>query len=227
MSRQAGQALSSPGPSPGPWAWLLGPLETLLEQKAGGAAKFGKIPAATRITTFRPNYFPVRTSVRNMTDPLLLSASDDAPVPAAPADRIGELAHKMHISRTMRQDMPSETLDQMEQLAARREAHHERWGDLSDLIVRKLTAAGFRQHGPFGQRGGFCVSVWDDGVTVAWSATEYAEDMVSPFEKTVERVMLPALKQLLQATGFTATSIPEGQDNSGDIRVTDWQGPAA
>jgi hypothetical protein len=51
--------------------------------------------------------------------------------------------------------------------------------------------------------------------------------MVSPFEKTVEHVMLPALEQILRATGFTASRIPEGQDNSGYIRVTDWQRPAA
>lgn len=131
------------------------------------------------------------------------------------------------MSRAMLHDMPPETLDRMEQFAARSEAHHERWGDLTGLIVRKLTAAGFRQHDPFGPRGGFCVSVWDDGVTVGWSTTEYIADVVSPFEKTVEHVMLPALEQLLQATGFTATTIPEGQDNSGDIRVTDWQEPAA
>ena len=38
--------------------------------------------------------------------------------------------------------------------------------------------------------------------------------------------MLPALEQLLQATGFTTSAIPEGQDNSGCIRVTDWHEPA-
>jgi hypothetical protein len=169
----------------------------------------------------------VRASVRNVTDPFLLSARDDAPVPAAPADRIDGLARRMHVSRSTLQDMPSEILDRMEEFAARSEAHSERWGDLTGLIVRTLTAAGFRQHDPFGPRGGFCVSVWDDGVTVGWSAAEYADDMVSPFEKTVEHVMLPALEQILQATGFTASSIPEGQDNSGYIRVSDWHGPAA
>jgi hypothetical protein len=133
----------------------------------------------------------------------------------------------MHVSRSMLQDMPSEILDRMDEFAARSEAHSQRWGDLTDSIIRTLTAAGFRQHDPFGPRGGFCVSVWDDGVTVGWSATEYAEDMVSPFEKTVEHVMRPALEQILQATGFTASSIPEGQDNSGYIRVTGWHGPAA
>ena len=131
------------------------------------------------------------------------------------------------MSRAMLQDMPSDILDRMEEFAARSEVHRERWGDLTDLIVKKLTAAGFRQHDPFGPRGGFCISIWDDGVTVGWSATEHAEDMVSLFEKTVEHVMLPALEQILQATGFTASSIPEGQDNSRYIRVTDWQRPAA
>ena len=176
---------------------------------------------------FGSDYCPVRASVRNVTDPFLLSASDDAPVPAAPADRIGTLARRMHVSRTMLQDMPPGMLDRMEEFAARSQAHRERWGDLTDLIVRKLTAAGFRQHDPFGPRGGFCISVWDDGVTVGWSATEYKEDIVSPFEKTVEHVMLPALEQILQATGFTASTIPKGQDNSGYIRVTDWHPPAA
>ena len=131
------------------------------------------------------------------------------------------------MSRALLQDTPSDMLDRMEEFAARSEANWERWGDLTDLIVRKLTAAGFRRHDPSGPRGGFCISVWDDGVTVGWSATEYKEDMVSPFEKTVEHVMLPALEQILQMTGFTASSIPEGQDNSGYIRVTDWHQPAA
>jgi hypothetical protein len=62
---------------------------------------------------------------------------------------------------------------------------------------------------------------------VAWSVAEYAEDTVSPFEQTVEHAMLPALAQILQATGFTARIIPEGQDNAGDIRVTGWQGPGS
>jgi hypothetical protein len=130
----------------------------------------------------------------------------------------------MGVSRALLQGMSPEILDRMEEFAARTEAHYERWGDLTDLIVRKLTAAGFRQHDPSGPRGGFCVHVWDDGVIVGWSATEYTDDMVSPFEKTVEHVMIPALEQLLQATGFTAGIIPEGQDDSGYIRVTDWHG---
>lgn len=121
--------------------------------------------------------------------------------------------------------MPSDALDQMEQSAARREADEEMRGDLADSIARKLTAAGFRRHDPFGRRGGFCLSLWEDGVVVAWSTTEYTEDVVSPFEKTVQRSMLPALEQILQATGFTARIIPEEEGNGGDIRVTGWQGP--
>jgi hypothetical protein len=176
---------------------------------------------------FWPNYFPVRASVRKVTDPFLLSGSDDTPAPAATANRLGELARRMGVSRALLQDTPPDVLDRMEEFAARSEANNERWGDLTDLIARKLTAAGFRRHDPSGPRGGFCVHVQDDGVTVGWSATEYAEDTVSPFEKTVEHIMLPALEQLLQATGFTASAIPEGQDNSGYLRVTDWHGPAA
>jgi hypothetical protein len=68
-----------------------------------------------------------------VTDPYLLSASDDAPVPTASADRIDELAHRMHVSRTMLEDMPPETLDRMEQSAAHREAH-----DLDDLLIPRL-----------------------------------------------------------------------------------------
>lgn len=160
-----------------------------------------------------------------MTDPYLLSANDDAPVHTASADRVNELARRMRVPRTMLEDMPSETLDRMEQSAARREAREETWGDLADSIAKKLTAAGFRRHDPYGQRGGFHLSVWEDGIILAWSTTEYAEDMVGPFEKTVEDAVLPALEQILQATGFTARIIPEGEDNCGDIRVTGWQGP--
>jgi len=61
---------------------------------------------------------------------------------------------------------------------------------------------------------------------VAWSTTEYPEDTVSPFEKTVEHAMRPALEQILQASGFTARIIPEEEDNGGDIRVTGWRGPS-
>jgi len=75
--------------------------------------------------------------------------------------------------------------------------------------------------------GGFHLSLWEDGVILAWSTTEYPEDTVSPFEKMVEHAMHPALVQILQATGFTARIVPEGEDNGGDIRVTGWQGQAA
>ena len=113
----------------------------------------------------------------------------------------------------------------MEYCAARREADEEAWGDLADLIARKLAAAGFRRHNPRGQRGGFGVSLWEDGVVVSWSTTEYTEDEVSAFEKMVERTVLPALEQILQATGFAARIIPDEEDNGGAIRVTGWQGP--
>jgi hypothetical protein len=162
-----------------------------------------------------------------VTDPFLVSANDDAPVPAAPADRVGELARRMHVSRTMLQDMPPEDLDRMEQFATHRDELEQTWGDLADSIIRKLKAAGFRRHDAIGPRGGFCLSVWDDGVIVGWSTTEYIDDVVSPFEKSVEHVMLPALQQILQVTGFAASIIPVGEDNAGDIQVTGWQGPSA
>ena len=126
---------------------------------------------AARITVFRSNYCPIGASVRTVTDPYLLSGNDDAPVPAAPADRIDELARRMRVPRTMLEDMPPETLDRIEQSVARTEAGQETWGNLADSIARKLTAAGFRRHDPFGQRGGFHLSLWEDGVIVAWSTT--------------------------------------------------------
>jgi hypothetical protein len=162
-----------------------------------------------------------------VTDPYLLSASDDAPVPAALADRISELARRMGVPRTMLGDMPSELLDQMEQFAAHTKATEQTWGELAGSIARTLTAAGFRRHNACGPRGGFGVCMWDDGVIVGWSTTEYPEDAVSPFEKMVEQAMIPALEQILVATGFAACIIPEGEDNAGDIRVTGWQEPGS
>jgi len=161
-----------------------------------------------------------------VTDPYLRSANDDAPAPAALADRIGELARRMRVPRTMLERMRPEDLDLMERSAACTESNEETWGELADSIARKLTAAGFRRHDPYSQRGGFCLSLWEDGVVVAWSTTEYQEDAVSPFEKMVEHAMRPALEQILQASGFTARVIPEEEDNGGDIRVTGWRGPS-
>jgi hypothetical protein len=75
----------------------------------------------------------------------------------------------------------------------------------------------FRQHDPHGQRGGFHLSLREDGVILAWSTTEYREDMVSPFEKTVAHAMHPALEQILQAAGFAARITPE--DLTDGLRV--------
>ena len=175
-------------------------------------SSLAEIPVVARISAFRSNYCPVEASVRTVTDPYLLSANDDAPVPATPADRLDELARKMRVPRTMLEDTPPEILDHMEQSAARREADEEAWGDLADSVARKLTAAGFRRHDPLGQRGGFHLSLWEDGVIVAWSTTEYPEDSVGRFEKTVEHAMRPALEQILQTTGFTARIVPEEED---------------
>lgn len=123
------------------------------------------------------------------------------------------------------EDVRPKNLDLEEYITARREADEQAWGDLADLIARKLTAAGFRRHYPRGQRGGFCLSLWEDGVVVAWSTTEYTEDEVSLFEKMVERTVLPALEQILQATGFAARIIPDERTTAGAIRVIGWQGP--
>jgi hypothetical protein len=160
-----------------------------------------------------------------VTDPYLFSGDDDAPAPAALADRIGKLARSIGVSPSVFEDMTPETLDQMEQSAVRREAVEEAWGDLADSVSRKLTAAGFRRHDPYGHRGGFHLSLWEDGIILEWSTADYAEDTVSPFEKTVERAMHPALEQILHAAGFTARLIPEEEDFGGDITVTGWQDP--
>lgn len=154
--------------------------------------------------------------MRNVTDPYLLSAGDDAPVPEA----LAGLARRMGL-------LPDDLDDLDRQAAARREADDQAWGDLAGQVAGKLTAAGFRRHDPFGPRGGFGLSLWEDGVIVAWSTTEYPEDSVSPFEEMVERAMHPALEQILQASGFTARIVPQEEDNGGAIRVTGWQGPAS
>ncbi len=161
-----------------------------------------------------------------MTDPYLLSGSEDKPGPPPPVDRIGELALQMRVPRAMLDGMPPQALDQIEQTAAHIEANHETWGHLADSIASQLTAAGFRPHTPRGHRGGFHLSLWENGVIVAWSTTEYPEDSVSPFEKTVEDAVHPALEQILQAAGFTARIIPAEEDSAGCIRVTGWHGPA-
>lgn len=84
-----------------------------------------EVPVAAQISAFRSNYYPVGASVRIVTDPYLLSANDGAPVPAALADRIDKLARRMRVPRTMLEDMPPETLDQMEQSVVRRETDEE------------------------------------------------------------------------------------------------------
>lgn len=147
-------------------------------------------------------------------------------MPTAVADRIGELARRMGVPRTMLEDMPPETLDRLGHCAARIETEEAEWGDLADLIAGKLAAAGFRRHDPLGQRGGFQLSLWEDGVIVTWSVADYRDDAVSlsPFEEMVEHAMYPALEQILQASSFAAHIIPEGEDNGGSIRVTGWQG---
>jgi hypothetical protein len=163
--------------------------------------------------------------VRNVTDPFLLSANDAPPAPAASADSIGELAYRMGVPRSLLDDMPPETLARLEEATADMEAKEETWGELAGLLARKLTAAGFRRHDPCGPRGGFGLCIWEDGVIVGWSTTEYLDDVVSPFEKMVEHAMIPSLEQILVASGFAASIIPEGEDNAGYIRVTGWQEP--
>lgn len=132
----------------------------------------------------------------------------------------------MHVSRSTLEDMPSDVIDRMEQFAARGEANQQTWGDLADSIVKKLKAAGFRQHNLYGQRGGFWLMLQDDGVLVGWSTTEQTVDVVTPFEQMVESAVGSAIEVILLATGFTARTIPQDEDYGGSIRVTGWQGPA-
>lgn len=60
---------------------------------------------------------------------------------------------------------------------------------------------------------------------LAWSTTEYPEDSVSPFEQAVMRAVHPVLTQIRNDIRFTASIIPEEEDNGGYIRITGLQGP--
>lgn len=121
--------------------------------------------------------------------------------------------------------MPAEELDRMEAFVARSETNDQTWGDLAKSIVKKLTAAGFHEHNLYGPRGGFSVTVQEDGVLIGWAAAEYVEDIITPFERTVMSAVIPALWQILDTTGFIGRIIPEDEDYGGDIRITGWHGP--
>jgi hypothetical protein len=158
-----------------------------------------------------------------VTDPFLLSPGDDDE--PGPADRIGELARRMGVPCSVFQYQPPEVLNHLEAGITQREADWQRWGDLASSVADTLTAAGFRQHHPDGPRGGYCLSVREDGVLAAWSVSDYADDMITPFEKAVDSVMGPALEQILQATGFTVRIIPDPEDDAGNILVTGMHEP--
>jgi hypothetical protein len=163
--------------------------------------------------------------VRNVTDPYLYTGSYEVPAPATSADRAHTLARRLGLPRSLFEDMSPEALDVMEGTSARIEENEEMWGDLARSVARMLTAAGFVQHDPLHRPGGFHLSLWEDGVVMAWSTTEYPEDSVSPFEHAVMSVMHPALMRILQDSGYTASIIPEEEDNAGYIRITAWQEP--
>jgi hypothetical protein len=160
-----------------------------------------------------------------VTDPFLLSGSDDGPYAAASADRIGRLAAKTGLARATLANLAPQALDSLDEAVAYSEEQEQTWGALADEIARVLTAAGFRRHHLHGRRGGFHLCLWDDGIILMWAATEAPDDQVTPFERLVERAMHPALERILVASGFTASIIPEEEDNGGCIRVTDWHDP--
>lgn len=174
------------------------------------------------IVGVRLRYRRVGINVLYVTDPFLLSGADDLAGPA-PVDRVDELARRMGMPRSSLAGTDDEMLDRLEWLCDRSDEHETAWGGLADQVDRELIAAGFMRHNPMGHRGGFCLSLWDDGVLLAWSTTEYEEDTVSPFEKMVSRVMHPAIDQILQATGFGTRLIPDGEDNAGCIMITSWR----
>ena len=156
--------------------------------------------------------------MRSVTDPFLLSGYDDDRAARRPS-RNDELARRSGLPRNLLDDMPPDALRVVEDCVARVEA----WADLSAAIHRTLENAGFHQHDLRGEGGGFHIAshVRDDGVLVSWEARQYAPtDGPGSFSYKVERVMRPALREILAASGFEAQPVPEDEDNAGYILVT-------
>jgi hypothetical protein len=156
----------------------------------------------------------MRSNVRSVTDPFLLSAGDDEP-PAEPSRRAVELERRLGLPRTVLDIVP---LEVMEELVRRGEA----WKELCADLRRTLIAAGFPQHDPQGEGGGFHIAshLRDDGVLVSWATRQYTSHEAGSFENTVSEIMQPALQAILLSCGFATQTIPEGLDYAGYLLVT-------
>jgi hypothetical protein len=164
-----------------------------------------------------------------VTDPFLLSANDDESGPATSVvGRIDELALRSGLPRAILNRMPAEAVGVVEEFVTRVES----WADLVGDLREVLEAAGFQQHDPRGEGGGYHIAahVRDDGVLVSWATTQYKASGPGSFEYTVERIVQPALREVLGACGFAAQLIPDGHDDAGCILVTgrltttEWSG---
>jgi hypothetical protein len=154
-----------------------------------------------------------------VTDPFLLSAHDDESWPeGSAAGRLDQLALRSGLSRAILDRIPAEAVGVVECFVTRVEA----WADLVSDLREVLEAAGFRQHDPRGEGGGYHIAahVRDDGVLVSWATTQYKASGPGSFEYSVERIVQPALREILGESGFATQQIPDGQDDAGCILVT-------
>jgi hypothetical protein len=164
-----------------------------------------------------------------VTDPFLFSAHDEEfEAEGQLAGRIEELALRSGLPRAVLDRMPAEAVGVVEEFVTRVES----WADLVSDLREVLEAAGFRQHDPRGEGGGYHIAahVRDDGVLVSWATRQYKASGPGSFEYTVERTVQSALEEVLGACGFAAQPIPDGQDDAGCILVTgrpaipEWSG---
>jgi hypothetical protein len=164
-----------------------------------------------------------------VTDPFLLSANDDrSEAEGRLAGRLDELALRSGLPRAVLDRIPAEAVGVVEEFVTRVES----WADLVGELREVLEAAGFRQHDPRGEGGGYHIAahVRDDGVLVSWATTQYKASGPGSFEYSVERTVQSALHAVLVACGFAAQQIPDGQDDAGCILVTgrpavpEWSG---
>jgi hypothetical protein len=154
--------------------------------------------------------------VRSVTDPFLLSASDDESAPAArPVGRNDELALRSGLPRAILDIAPAEAVENFV-------TRVESWAELAAGLHQALEAAGFRQHDPWSAGGGFHIAAHlrDDGVVVSWATRQYTSYGPGSFENTIANIMQPALQAILATCGFAAQTIPEGHDYAGCILVT-------
>jgi hypothetical protein len=154
--------------------------------------------------------------MRGVTEPFLLSASDDESAPAPqPVSRASELALRSGLPQAVLDIVPAEAAQDFVMRV-------ERWADLSAGLRQALEAAGFHQHEPWSAGGGYHIAahVRDDGVLVSWATKQYSAHDPGSFENTIENIMQPTLQAILAACGFAAQTIPEGHDCAGYLLVT-------